>query len=265
MISTYSSYRSAVNNMTKTLNSVMKQPQVERETKYYTKNIMSVTSVEKFLADDRLYSYAMKAWGLEDMTFAKGMMRKVLTDQDFANGLIDKRYRTFAEAFNFDKHGAEATQQDSATRATVNKYMQQTIEIQAGDSNEGTRLALYFTRTVGEMVKSGSLSKDEWAYQIIADKALREAAFTALGIPETVAASDVDAQKRMLESRMDYEDLAKPAKLEKFVAQFSALYDVKNRPQVSPALSLLQGNQDGAVGGISNNTMIAIQSLKFGA
>jgi len=264
MIGTYASYRNTVNNMTRTLNSIMTQPQVQRETEYYTRHIRQVASVDEFLKDERLYSYAMKAWGLEDMTFAKGMMRKVLTDTQFAAGLMDKRYQTFAKAFDFVKYGSDATEQDSATRATVNKYMQQTLEVQAGDSNEGTRLALYFTRTVGDITGDGSLSKEEWAYQMIADKALRQVVFTALGIPDTVAASDVDAQKRMIESHMSYEDLADPARFEQFIARFSAMYDVQNRPPVSAALNVLQDSQSGAVG-ISDNTMLAMQSLKFGA
>jgi len=46
----------------------------------------------------------MKAFGLEDMTFAKAFMRKVLTEgvatATFANRLSDKRYADFA-GFNF--------------------------------------------------------------------------------------------------------------------------------------------------------------------
>ncbi|RCL03169.1 MAG: hypothetical protein JSC189_000313 [Candidatus Tokpelaia sp. JSC189] len=264
MIGTYANYRNLVNNMTKTLNSLMKQPQVERETAYYAHNIMNVSSVDAFLKDDRLYSYAMHAWGLKDMTYAKGFMRKVLTDHEFAGGLIDKRYQAFAEAFNFVKHGSKATQRDSATRGTVNKYMQQTLEVQSGESNGGIRLALYFNRTVSEMVRAGSLSEKNWPYQMISDKALREVVFTALGIPENIAASDIEAQKKMIESRMLRQDLTDLDRLEKFIARFSAMYDVEKRPQVSPALSLLQGSRVG-VFGLSEDTLIAMQSLKFGA
>lgn len=264
MIGTYISYRSAIDNMSKTLNSLMKQPQVEHETAYYAHYITDVTSVDAFLKDDRLYSYAMRAWGLENMTYAKGMIRKVLTDHEFVAGLVDKRYQAFADAFNFVKYGDKATQQDSATRATVNKYMQQTLEVQTGQSNEGTRLALYFNRTVSEMVRAGRLSEESWSYQIISDKALCGVVFTALGIPENVGASDIEAQKKMMESHMSYQDLVDPAGLEKFVARFSAMYDVQKRPQVSPALSLLQGSQSGAFG-VSEDALVAMQSLKFGA
>ncbi|RCL02544.1 MAG: hypothetical protein JSC188_000058 [Candidatus Tokpelaia sp. JSC188] len=262
MIGTYATYRNIVNNMNRTLNSLIKQPQVERETEYYARCIMSITSVDAFLKDDRLYSYAMCAWGLKDMTYAKGFMRKVLTDHEFAGGLIDKRYQAFAEAFNFVKYGNEATQKDSATRTTVNKYMQQTLEVQAGEKNEGTRLALYFDRTVSEMVRTKRMSEESWCYQIISDKALREVVFTALDIPENIGASDIEAQKKMIESRMSRKDIIDPHRLEKFIARFSAMYDARNRPDVSPALSLLQDSQIAL--GISEETLIAMQSLRCG-
>ncbi|AQT44255.1 Protein of unknown function (DUF1217) [Bartonella apihabitans] len=264
MIGTYVSYRSTIDNMSKTLDRVMSEPNVKRETDYYTQNIKSVKTVDDFLGDTRLFNYAMKAYGLEDMTYAKGMMRKVLTDANYATALTDKRYQQFAAAFNFNKYGVKATSQDSATKAAVNKYMQQTLETEVGDQNEGTRLALYFTRTVGGMAKNGSLSKDEWAYQIIADKALSEVVYTALGIPDSVRGSDVDAQKRLLEQKMSFDDLADATKLEQFIGRFSAMYDAKNQPQVSPALTLLQSTNTGSTFGFSNASMIAMQSLKPG-
>jgi len=265
MIGTYTSYRSVINNMEKVTANVMKQPIVKRETDYYRQNIASVRTVDEFLKNDRLYNYAIKAWGLGEMGFAKGMIKKVLTDPDFAFGLIDKRYREFAKAFDFNKNGAETTSGELATHATVNKYMQQTLEESAGESNEGTRLALYFTRTIGSMVQKGDLSKEDWAYQLISDKALRQVVFTALAIPEQVGASDVDAQKRMLENRISYATLADPRKLEKFIGQFSAMYDRQNTTPTDAALTLLQSGAQTMIGGFSSSSLAALQNLKLGA
>jgi len=265
MIGTYASYRSVINNMKKVTENVMKQPMVKRETDYYRQNITSVRNVEEFLKNDRLYNYAIKAWGLGEMGFAKGMIKKVLTDPDFANGLVDKRYREFAQAFDFKKHGAKTTSGELATHATVNKYMQQSLEEKAGTDNEGTRLALYFTRTIGSMAQKGELSKESWAYQLISDKALRQVVFTALAIPEQVGASDVDAQKRLLEKRMSYDTLADPKKLEKFIGQFSAMYDRENNAPTDAALTLLQGVANTTIGGFSSSSLAALQNLKLGA
>lgn len=265
MIGTYTSYKNIVSDMSRTLKTVMTQPQVKRETDYYTATIRSIGSVDKFLENDKIYSYAMQAWGLEDMAFAKGMMRKVLTDPDFAGKMVDKRYQNFAKAFDFGRYGDKATERDSATRQTVNKYMQQTLEVRTGDQNPGARLALYFNRTISEMTQGGTLSQDSWAYQIMGDKALREVVFTALSLPETLGVSDIEAQKRLLESRMSYSDLADPDKMEAFIGRFSAMYDLQNQSMVSPALDVLNATNSSSGTGFSNSMMMSLQNLRFGA
>jgi hypothetical protein len=106
MISTYLGYMIASKNMTTTLSRVACQAVTRREADYYNTRIGSIKSVDEFMGDYRIYSYAMKAYGLEDMTYAKAFMKKVLTSdlsdsKSFANSLTDTRYKTFAAAFNF--------------------------------------------------------------------------------------------------------------------------------------------------------------------
>ena len=50
------------------------------ETAYYLKHIGDVKSIDDFIKDTRLFNYAMKAFGLEDMAYAKAFMRKVLVE-----------------------------------------------------------------------------------------------------------------------------------------------------------------------------------------
>jgi hypothetical protein len=85
---------------------VASQATVSRDSAYYKENINKVTSVDDFMSDYKLYSYAMKAYGLEDMTYAKAFMKKVLESDlsdsaSFANSLSDTRYTEFAAAFKF--------------------------------------------------------------------------------------------------------------------------------------------------------------------
>ena len=108
-------------------------------------------SIDDFLADDRLFTYAMKAFGLGDMAYAKAFMRKVLeggidANESFANSLADKRYRDFAETFNFARYGEATTVFTRAGQGTVDNYVRQALEENAGAQNEGVRLALYFQR-----------------------------------------------------------------------------------------------------------------------
>src|SRR6478672_5112139 len=106
MISTYLGYMIASKDMTTTLSRVAAQAATKREADYYNTHIGNVKNVDDFIGDYRLYSYAMKAYGLEDMTYAKAFMKKVLTSdlsdtKSFANSLTDSRYKSFASAFNF--------------------------------------------------------------------------------------------------------------------------------------------------------------------
>src|SRR6478672_11200998 len=106
MISTYLGYMIASKDMTTTLSRVAAQAATKREADYYNTHIGNVKNVDDFIGDYRLYTYAMKAYGLEDMTYAKAFMRKVLTEgagsaASFANRLADERYVAFASAFNF--------------------------------------------------------------------------------------------------------------------------------------------------------------------
>ena len=110
MTSTYLTYRMYAQDLTKSLARTASKPDVAREEKYYQDNIGKVTSVDEFLNDRRLFAYAMKAHGLEDMTYAKAFMRKVLesdlTDaKSFARQLVDSRYAIFANSFSFTTDG----------------------------------------------------------------------------------------------------------------------------------------------------------------
>ena len=151
-------------------------------------------SADEFVKDYRLFSYAMKAYGLSDMTYAKAFLHKVLTEgisssTTFANKLVDTRYREFAAAFDFASLGEYATQTEPATSGTVGKYLRQALEEDAGQENEGVRLALYFER------KAPAIKN---AYQILSDKALLKVVQTALGISPLTAMADVDKQAAML-------------------------------------------------------------------
>nr|WP_237351725.1 DUF1217 domain-containing protein [Rhizobium sp. ACO-34A] len=105
-LSTYTSYLLVNRDMKTSLTRVANESTVSRDTAYYEENIGNITTVDEFVNDYRLFSYAMKAYGLEDMTYAKAFMKKILEsdltdDSSFANSLTDTRYQDFAAAFNF--------------------------------------------------------------------------------------------------------------------------------------------------------------------
>ena len=199
---TYTSYQMIAGNLTKSLERVSEQPDVARETEYYLANIGNVKTIDDFFADTRLYNYAIKAHGLEDMGYAKAFMRKVLTegvdsDDAFAKQLTDSRYTDLVESLNFARNGTAATSFDKAQKGVADKYARQTLEQKAGEENSGVRLALYFERMAPSITN---------AYGLLADDALAQVTRTLLQMPDEFAASDIDKQAAAIEKAIDIKD-----------------------------------------------------------
>ncbi|MEW7007840.1 DUF1217 domain-containing protein [Lentilitoribacter sp. EG35] len=121
MISSLESYNFYTRDKIATYNRVAGDSIISREAAYYKENIKSVNTVQEFMDNDRLYNYAMKAYGLEEMTYAKGLIKKVLesnlTDADsFANRLNDVRYKELAAAFDFGLTSQTKTVQTTEQR-----------------------------------------------------------------------------------------------------------------------------------------------------
>ena len=120
------------------------QTDVSRNAAYYKENIGKVKTVDDFLKNDRLYQYAMKAYGLEDMTYAKAFMKKVLQSDlsdpnSYANKLVDKRYREFAAAFSFGGSEAAIAQSANQTDEMIGLYTA-TVTRQVDAIDEDTTL-----------------------------------------------------------------------------------------------------------------------------
>lgn len=258
MLTTTADFRLITQDLTRTLNTTAEQPMVSRESEYYLENIGNVESLDDFLADDRLFSFAMRAHGLEEMTYAKAFMRKVLSEgidepRSFANSLADPRYADFAETFNFERYGDTATSFGRTGQGTVDKYVRQTLELDAGSQNEGVRLALYFLRKAPEV---------ETTLGLLGDPALLAVTRTALGLSQSMSNTDLDRQVALIEERLDVADLKDPAKLDDFLNRFTTLYELENPTATASAPNVL-ANQPLQLG-ISSNILSSLQNLKLG-
>jgi hypothetical protein len=233
---------------------------IQREVDYYNETIGTIKTPEQLVGDTRLFNFAMKAHGLEDMAYAKAFMLKVLkegrdADDAFANTLADPRYRDFADTFDFARHGETATIFTKAQQGVIDKYLVQTLETEAGETDQGVRLALYFQR------KAPQISS---YFDILADPALSQVVRTALSIPQETAAIDIDKQAAMMADRLPLSDLKDPEKLDKLVERFANLWQVQNGgtqggiPLGSPAQLLMPASPMG----ISADLMLQIAQLR---
>ena len=137
MLGTVAKYQQIVRNIDKTIGTVSQRPEIKREADYYLANIRNVKSVDDFMKNDRLYNFAMTAFGLKDMIYGKAFMKKVLTEgidgsKSFALQLADPRFREFAENFNFARYGGTATAFERVQKGTVDRYMRVQLEADAG-------------------------------------------------------------------------------------------------------------------------------------
>ncbi|MCB1425757.1 MAG: DUF1217 domain-containing protein [Zhengella sp.] len=256
MLSTYVQYNLIAANMDRSVEAINRDPVVSRETEYYLANIGNIDTVDDFMADTRLFNYAMKAHGLSDMSYAKAFMTKVLEeghddDEAFVNQLADKRYIEFAKTFDFNRYGATATTFSRATTGVAEKYVRQTLEENAGETNTAVRLALYFERKAPE-IKSVT--------EILADQALFTVVRTNLGLPESFSMLDIDRQIEIFKDRVDLEEFSDPEAVAKQIERFSALWDANNPDQTTANnIGLLFSNSSA---GISPDLMMAIQTLR---
>lgn len=182
MVSTYLSYDLVKRDLPASLDRVSKQNVVSRQAAYYEANISKITSVDEFMKDYRLYSYAMKAYGLEDMTYAKAFMKKVLESDladsaSFANKLTDTRYREFAAAFNFSPQ-AGAAQSNAQIDSFVGLYNESLVADDDNASNETT----YFNSMMDRVRTADGLLNDD---------RLRSYLLTSYGIKESYYSRDV--------------------------------------------------------------------------
>ena len=255
MLSTTASDQFLTRNLDRSLQSVAADPFVARECVYDGPDIGAVKAVDALRCDGGLYGAARRAVNLDDMIYAKAFMRKVLTEgtdepRSFANTLSDPRFKELAETFNFVRYGETTTAFDRTQSGTVDRYIRQTLEVSAGEDNQGVRLALYFER------KAGSL---ESALDILGDRAMLQVAQTALGLPVTMSTLDLDKQVDMINKRLDIEDLKDPDKLARFIDRFTTLWELE-RPSQAPTVPNVLASRP-AVYGIGPDLLLNLQNI----
>jgi hypothetical protein len=235
---------------------------------YYHNTITSIGSVDDLLKDKRLVTYITKAYGLDGAKLSDDTLRRILTSdptdsKSFVNQKgQDPKFRDLAAAFNFGTDGkakrvpAQSAQTLSNVLETTDGYVRQTMETDAGTQNEGVRLGLYFQRKAATI---------KTPLDILADKALYQVVRTALGLPDSVAQADLDVQQAMIKKRIDVADFQDPKKVDRFIAQFAAMYDVNNNSATasSAALAILGVNDDTATAGTDQSLLMSMQGVSF--
>ena len=257
MLTAAAAYRGVARDLTRSLDNVAKSPEVARETAYYLENIGKVKSIDDFMANKRVLTYALNAFGLSDVAYAGALIRRVLeggTDNSsaLANKLVDQRYREFANAFNFVRYGGATTAFDITQSGTVDRYKRQVLEQNTGQISEGARLALYFARQAPKVTSGLGL---------LADKALLNVTQTTLGLSPATSNLSIEAQQKMIEEKLDVSDFKDKSKLDKFLTNFMARWDAANTTSNFGAFNGIATTGVGTVA-ISTDILAALQKIQ---
>ncbi|MDF1609506.1 DUF1217 domain-containing protein [Hoeflea sp. YIM 152468] len=185
MISSYQSFTFYARDMSQSLQRKASDPIIARDAKYYRDTIGSIKTIDEFLNNDRIYTYAMKAYGLEEMTYAKAFIRKILESDladsnSFANRLEDNRYKALAAAYDFGKTVATKVVQTSSqienligtydqTIASNDTFLQQETDYFVALTKTFTNVDDLFanTRTRDYVFKAFNIDPKTFDYQTI--------------------------------------------------------------------------------------------------
>lgn len=228
--------------------------EIRRDDAYFRERIGTIRTAGDLVADRRLLSVALGAFGLSDDIDNRYFIRKVLEDgtldtKALANKLADKRYLEFSRAFGFGDFATPRTQLSDFADRILAAYKTRRFEEAVGQSNDQMRLAMNAERELAVIAGRNQSPDAKW-FAVLGSAPLREVFQTALGLPSAFAAIDLDQQLVALKDKAerflgsgDIADFSDPKKVEDLVR----LYLLRAETQVgtgysasSAALTLLQ-------------------------
>jgi hypothetical protein len=235
----------------------------QTEAKYYTDAMQRIGSRDELLADRKTLDILLISKGIDPATVTNDFLKQAFTSdpadpESFVNKQTDKRFAQIVGTFNFDSKGeidrssAGEAQNGGEVVATQDLYVRQMLETQQGEENPGVRLALYFERM------SDSITDP---YVILGDEALMEFFRVTFSLPAEIGNMDVDQQAKIVEKKLNLEDLSDPEKVKKLVQRFTIMYDLENSQNTASAVSIL--SSDGSSVGISSDTLWALSQIRM--
>ncbi|WP_198018911.1 DUF1217 domain-containing protein [Azorhizobium doebereinerae] len=236
--STFATYNYYTKNSAAALQQEAATPEVSRATAYYEANIGSVKTVDDFVNNYQLFNYAMTAYGLSDMAYAKAYMKEVLNSDlsstsSFANQLADTKFATFAKAFsNLNPNASSSSYTPATTQEVVNNYVQQSLQTSVGQDDQGVQLALYFKENAANITST---------YQVLGDAAIWQVVQTVYGFPASMGSMDIATQKAEVDAKFNVADLQDPTKVDQLLNRFTAVWDATQNSSSDPILALFDG------------------------
>ena len=232
-----------------------KAPQLERDTDYFAEKIGTISTAQELVADRRLLTVALGAFGLSEDLNNRFFIQKILEDgtgssDALANRLADSRYQRLSKAFGFGPGEIPKTLLSSEMAEIADTFRTQSFEVSVGEQDDSMRIALYAQRELNRLA-SDPMSEDAKWFSIMASPPLRKMLETALNLPTSFGQINIDKQLEIFQDRAG-EALGKdtisqftdPELIEKLTSLYLARSQIETldlaTTSASNALSLLQ-------------------------
>jgi len=230
---------------------------VQRNEEYFRENIAEVTSAEQLVSDRQLLEVALGAFGLDEDIDNKYFIQKILEDGSLdddalANKLTDKRYLAFTQAFGFGDFSTPRTSLSEFPDEILSAYKDKQFEIAVGNQDADMRLALGLDRELSDIASLDTSEAGMW-FSVMGNTPVRTVFETALNLPTSVGALNVDKQLEIFQERAEAmfgsSDVAQFADAEKredlvqrFLMQSQINAGYTGYSSASAALTLLQSS-----------------------
>ncbi len=224
-------------------------PVQKRDEAYFRDRIGKVQTAEQLVSDKRLLRIALTAFGLENDVNSKAFIQKVLEggtlkEGSLANKLADKQYQKFSAAFGFGDFSVPRTRISTFADEILAQFRARSFESAVGAQNNRFRLALNAEREIPALAARSIGETSKW-YSILGSAPLREVMQTALGLPKSFAAIDLDQQVGVLKARTEaafgaatVSQFADPARMEALVRRFHLRAEMQDQSAGSSPASI---------------------------
>ena len=182
-------------------------PTLQRDVDYFRQTIGSITTAEELVADRRLMTVALGAFGLDEDINNKFFIRKILEEGTLdrtalANRLADSRYVAFSEAFGFGNGLLPKTGLSGFAERTTAAFLERQFEIGVGQTDPSMRLALGFEREIPQIAERETSDETKWL-TVLGNRPLRQVFETAFGLPAAFGTLDLDRQIETFRDRSE--------------------------------------------------------------
>ncbi len=253
----YAGWRYLVRTLDDQVARMAETPIQARDRAYFRENIGKVASADELVSDYRLLRVALAAFGLQEDLPNRAFIRQVLAEGTadagaLSNRLSDKRYRQFSEAFAFGTPLPPRTSSPGFADRILARFDRQEFERAVGATDETLRLALTAQRELPDLAARGLSDVANWL-SVLGNPPLRKVFETALGLPTSIGALDLDRQvedfrnaSRRVLGHSEISRFADPGTMDELVKSFTLRAQLAQGPQATTpgvvALTLLSAS-----------------------